>query len=238
MATELSGLPQISQDGKYVWFTDKTGEYDIDSNPTGWGSPNFELDQSALLVFWYLMQNPKVLLEPVNGSVKHSAAVDNDFEFVFQAEYLQDGYHQIHSVRLMVSTDDLQSIDTVPIVFTEGNYWYNSGDNQVKQLVSGVPVIQDLTDNDILDAIEADSSTINLLCEKNYYKNLAVEKNNKYTLGREARRNNNEEQENRMRVDGMDILLGVATADYQFRYGFKTQAHDTIESLLDDFKIS
>lgn len=238
MATELSGLPQISQDGKHVWFTDKTGEYDVDSNPTGWGNPNLELNQSALLVYWYLMQNPKVLLVPVSGSVKHSIAVANDFEFVFQAEYLQDGYHQAHSVRLMVSTDDLQSIDTVPVVFTEGNYWYNSSDNQVKQLVSSVPVIQDLTDTAILDAIEADASTINLLCEFLYYKNLAVEKNNKYTLGRDARRNNNEEQERRMREGGMDILLGVGTSDYQFRFGFKTQAHDTIESLLDDFKIS
>ncbi len=238
MATELQGLPQISQDGKHLWFTDKTGEYDVDSNLTGWGDPNYELDQSALLVFWYLMQNPKVLLDPVNGSIKHSIAVDNDFEFVFQADYLQDGYHQVHSVRLMVSTDDTQSIDTVPVVFTEGNYWYNSDDNQVKQLVSGVPVLQDLTDTDTLDAIEADASTINLLCEILYAKNLVVEKNNKYTKGRNARRNNNEEQEIRMREDGMDILLGIANADYQFRFGFKTNAHDTIESLLDDFKIS
>ncbi len=237
MATELKGLPQISQDGKYHWFTDKTGEYDASSNDTGWGSPNFELNQSALLVFWYLMQNPKVLLDPVNGIVKHSPSLGNDDELVFQADYLQDGYHEIHSFRLMVSADDIQSIDTVPIVFTEGNYWYNSADGLVKQLVSAVPVTQDLTDTDVLDAIVA-SSVFHLLCERMFYKDLVVEKNNRYTLGRNARREDNTEQENRMRVDGMDILLGTGTADYQFRYGFKSQAHDTVESLLDDFELS
>jgi hypothetical protein len=65
MALQQSGLPQLSQDGKYAWYTDKTGEYNVDSNPGGWGTPNFNLNQSALLVFAYRMSNPKAKLSPV-----------------------------------------------------------------------------------------------------------------------------------------------------------------------------
>lgn len=239
MATELKGLIQISQDGQFVWFTDKTGEFDVTSNDTGWGDPNFELNQSAILVFVYRMQNPKVLLKVVGSTVKHSAAAVNTDELVFQYDYLQDGYHQFNEVRLMVSADDATSIDTVPIVFTEGMYWYNSVTAEVKQLVSGQAVVQDLTDTDVLDAIFTNQiSVIVLLCEKNFYKNLAVEKNNKYTNYRNARRDNNVEQRNRMRTDGMDIILGVSTSDYQFLFGFKSQSHDTVDSLLDDFELS
>jgi len=238
MALELKGLPQISQDGKLLWFTDKTGEYVVTTNEGGWGAPNFELNQSALLLFIYRMENPKVICLPEGDTVKHGSGLANDDEVVFQANYLNDGSHQFNSVRLMVSADDTQSIDTTPVVFTEGDYWFNSVSLLVKKLVSGQAVVQDLTDTDILDAIAASTSVVSLLCERMYYKNLVVEKNRRYTIGREARRVENTSQLDRMRLDQMDILLGTSTADYQFRYGFKQQAQDTIESLLDDFKLS
>ena len=238
MALELKGLPQISQDGKYLWWTDKTGEYVITTNEGGWGAPNFELNQSALLVFIYRMENPKKIILPVNGTVKHGSGLANDAELVFQGDYLNDGYHQFNSVRLMVSSDDSNSIDTIPIVLSEGDYWFNSVTSEIKQKVSGVSVVQDLTDSDILDAIRDSNSVTYLLCEYMYYKNLAVEKNRKYTKGKNARRDENTKQLDRMRSDGMDIILGTSTADYQFRYGLKTEAHNTVESLLDEFKLN
>jgi len=238
MSLELKGLPQISQDGKYYWFTGKTGEYDAVNNITGWGDPNFELAQSALLLFIYRMENPKVLATAIGGMVKHNPSWLNSDEPVFQADYLHDGYTQFNYVRLMVSIDDAQSIDTIPAVFTEGDYWYNSVSGEIKQLVSAVPVVQDLTDPDALDAIAASGSVVYLLCERLYAKQLAVEKNRKYQQMVEARRKKNTEQINRLRIDQIDILLGVTDADYQMRYGFKLNAHDTIDSLLDDFKLN
>ena len=238
MTLVLKGLPQVSQDGKYLWFTDKTGEYNVDSNAGGWGSPNFELNQSAILQFTYRKATNRELVAPVGNTVKHSAAATNADELVFQMDYLNDGWHQFYSFRLMVSTDDVNSIDTAPIVFAEGDIWYNSNDTLVKQMVGGSPTTLDLTDINVLDTIIGNTSVVELLCEQIYWKNLSQEKNERYTKQREARRRSDSSQEDRMRRDQMDIMLGTASSAYQFNFGLKTAAQDEIETLLDEFNLN
>jgi len=238
MALEQSGLPQLSQDGKYAWYTDKTGEFNVDSNPGGWGAPNFNLNQSALLAFAYRMSNPKAKLVPVGSQIKYSASYTNDQELQFQFDYLNDGYHQFYSCRLMASSDDVQSLDSTPIVFTEGDIWYNTVTGEVKQLTAGGIVTLDLDDTDVLDAIYESDSVNALLCEIMFYGKLAIKKNEKYTLMREARRLEDKKQVTKLREDGTDIMYGMAQAQYQFAFGLKIEAHDTVESLLDDFNIA
>lgn len=237
MALELKGLPQISQDGKYLWFTENVGEYAVTTNEGGWGTPNVELNQSALLQWVYRKTNPTELLAPVGQALKHNASAVNTDETAFQTDYLQDGYHQFHIARLMVSSDDLSSIDTTPVVFTVGDIWYNSIDTQVKELTAGGVVVLDITDQADLDNIAANASVTYLLCEQMYYKNLSVEKNSKYTEMVQARRDEDTAQIAQLRIDQTDIMLGTATAAYQFSYGLKIEAQATIESLLDDFNL-
>lgn len=239
MALELVGLPQISQDGKSHWFTDSTGEYIVTENEGGWGAPNVELADSALLSFVYRMENPTRLLIPVGATIKYNVAALNTDIYAFQHEYYKDGYHQFHLVRLMVSLDDQFSIDSGGAVeFVVGDVWYNSNEFLVKQLTSEGIVVLDLSVYDDLETIIASSSVTKLLCEQNYYKDLSIEKNNKYNQMREARRLEDVGQVERLRVDQMDILLGVSSSAYQFSYGLKLEAHNTIESLLDDFKLN
>lgn len=238
MALELKGLPQISQDGKFLWFTENRGEYALTTNEEGWGTPNVELNQSALLAWVYRMTNPTELLAPVGQSLKHNASALNTDETQFQTDYLKDGYHQFHIARLMVSSDDAQSIDTAPVVFTIGDIWYNSIDTQVKELTAGGVVVLDITLQEDLDNIAANASVTYLLCETMYYKDLSVEKNNRYTAMVQARRDEDTAQIAQMRIDQTDIMLGTATAAYQFSYGLKLEAQATIESLLDDFNLN
>lgn len=237
MTLVLKGLPQVSQDVKYVWFTDKTGEYLVTTNEGGWGSPNFELAQSAILLFVYRMSNPKALLDLV-ADVKHVPTAANTDELVFQGTYINDGSHQFNSVRLMVSSDDANSIDTVPIVFTNGSIWYNSVDGLVKEMISGVPTAIDLTDTDALDAILTNSSVSTLLCEVIWMSKLGVERNNKYNNQRQARREENGQQVQRMRDDQSDITHDSASALYNFGFGEKILAHDIVESSLDRFNLN
>lgn len=235
MALILKGLPQISQDGISVWFTDKTGAYNASSNEGGWGAPNVELNQSALLSIVYYLTNPK---EIVNAEAKHQSGATNATEITFQADYLKDGHYEFYSIRLPVSADDTNSIDTIPVVFSEGDTWYNSVDGLVKQIVSAAVVTLDLTDTDVLDAIIADTSLTSLLCDQQFFKDLAVEKNTRYTRMRKARREEDSSQVTRMRQDMVDIVMGTSTAAYQFSFGLKVESQDTIETLLDDFNLN
>lgn len=240
MALELKGLPQISQDGKSLWFTDKTGEWVDTDNEGGWGAPNVELADSALLSFVYRMENPTKLLTPVGSTIKFNVAAENTDEYSFQTEYYRDGYTQFHSVRLMVSLTDTESIDSGgAVTFVIGDVWYNSNDFLVKHKLSASETVTlDLTLMDDLELILASASVTTLLCEQMFYKDLSIEKNNRYNQMREARRLEDTGQVQRLRVDQMDLLLGTSSAAYQFSYGLKNEAHDTIESLLDDFKIN
>lgn len=239
MSLILKGLPQVSQDGKYLWFTDKSGVYATPDNEGGWGTPNFERDESALLSFVFRKTDPRQLLDNVSSLIAYSAGFGNDVESAFQTDYRLDGYHQFYMVRLMVSGNDTESLDGTPVSFVDDDIWYNTLDFQIKRRVLGLPVVLDLTNQDDLDIIIADEgrNSVVLLCEDMFYKDLAVEKNNKYTQMRQARREENSKQVDRLRKDQVDIGLGTATAAYQFSFGLKIEAQDTIETLLDDFKL-
>jgi hypothetical protein len=45
MALELSINVSLSSNGKAMTFTETTGAYNVNLNPTGWGSPNLDLNQ-------------------------------------------------------------------------------------------------------------------------------------------------------------------------------------------------
>lgn len=238
MTLILKGLPQVSQDGASFWFTDKTGEYAVTTNEGGWGAPNFELSQSALLLFTYWKSNPKQLLTPIGGAVKFNGGATNADETAFQMEYLKDGVTEFNILRLMVTGDDANSIDSTPIVFAEGDVFYNQNDFLVKQIQSAVAVELDITDPDVLDTLLGNSSVVELLCHDVYFKDLAVEKNARYTRQVDARYKNDTAQILRMRNDQTDITLGTSAAAYQFSYGLEIEAQKTIESLLDQFNLN
>lgn len=237
MALALKGLPQVSQDGRYLWFTDKTGVYNLDTNEGGWGAPNPNLNESAMLFWIYRMSNPKTLINPTGTSVKQSVSTTNSNEFAFQGDYLADGVHEFHSARLMASNDDVNSIDGTPVVFTEGDIWYNIGDGNVKQMVSSTPTVLDISDTAVLDAIVENDSVVHLVCDQIMYKDLAVEKSRQYQQEVRAIREDNKVQQEKARENQTIIQNHSAAAAYQFSYGMKVEAQNTIESLLDDFNL-
>lgn len=57
MALKMNFSIEESANAEYFTFTDLTGDYDVDTNPTGWGSPNYEknltLNPTRLVVIKY-----------------------------------------------------------------------------------------------------------------------------------------------------------------------------------------
>lgn len=235
MALEISALDQISQDGKYLWLTENVGEYAVTTNEGGWGTPNENLNQSALLAFIYRMTNPKTKLSFVGAEIKYNVSATNADTTAFQFDYAGDGYHQFNIVRLPVSSDDANSLDAVPVAFTEGDVWYNTIDQVVKQLVNNVPTELDLTDTTVLDAILLATNVVTTLCENIYFGDLAVQKNLIYNEMRQARRKENHKQEQRKRDDQWDLIMGMSSAMYQFYFGLKNESQDTVEDLIDTY---
>ena len=235
MALEIQGTDQITQDGKYFWLTENAGIYDVASNPGGWGVPNENLSQSALLAFVYRMTNPVEILTPVGSQLKYNAAATNTEETAFQFNYDSDGYHQFNLVRLPVSSDDANSLDDTPVVFTIGDVWYNTIDGSVKQLTAGGIVVLDITLSTDLDLILAATNVVTKLCENVYFGKLAIKKNLLYNEMILARRKKNDKQEERKRNDQMTLILGMSSALYQFYYGLKIESQNTVEDLIDNY---
>lgn len=242
MAFQIKAKYELDANGLFIWATDLTGEYDLTTNPTGWGdggdgSGNRNLNESAFIGVGIVNNNPVRLLTLDNDQqVKYSASFTNDDQLMFQFDYVNDGYHSMRLFRLFVSGDDLVSLDTFnPVNFIQGDVWYNTVEQVVKYSSSAGVVLLDLTNIDDINILIEAQNIDSLLCEDMFYTQLSIEKQNRYLDKRNARANDNTEQENELSKNINDILLNIAGADYNFRGGLKNEAHNIVESTLDDY---
>lgn len=124
MALSLKVEFSVSNDGKKIYVTDKTGVYSA-SNTGGWGSPNSTLAQSCLLGL--AIRKASSGNQQFTGTSYYfydNTALNSDeteFEFTFAA----DGVIDICLVRLPVSTDHTTYVDSGAPV--NGSYYYYSG---------------------------------------------------------------------------------------------------------------
>ena len=94
MALELKFLVQIDVSGDFLWVTDTTGAYSVD-NDTGWGAPNPEQNQSAVVshVVRRAQDNENnsedVALVPVNADVIYDPSAANDKQNQIQYTFLR-----------------------------------------------------------------------------------------------------------------------------------------------------
>lgn len=233
---------QIENDGtaRYFWQTDKTGEYDPDTNEGGWGadggaSGNPDLNEIALLSFTRRNSETPVFCTYVDNQVKYSASYTNATELTWQIDVMADGYYSFWLIKIWASDNDTNSLDTYNArTFIVGDIWYNTVSGQVKQLTaSGIEVL-DLTDSDDIDTIINSDIVTLLLCEDMRYLQLPIKKQEYYNSMRKARREEDMKSISENMRKQMGIMLDVAGADYNFNGGLKNEAHDIVESVLDD----
>ncbi len=231
MPLVLKYKTQIDISAEFLWVTDKTGEYSSPDNEGGWGNPNQELNQSALLTLINLKHSTgDIPLMPVGVQVKFSAASVNSQETMFQFNYESDGYHDMYLIRLPVSNDGLITLEGIGL--SEGDYFYYTAQDDIYQIVNLFPVlVEDY--NVILDDI---SNQINTRCQEIFLGLLSVQRSELYLKYREDRNEgcNVDNQFDTLRMLTEDLI----GADYTFRSGLTTQAEDQTETLLDEYDVT
>ena len=226
MPLELQLQLQIGADGESLWGTDKTGEYDAVSKPGGWGTPNPELDESALLLYPVRMESPvKPLVITTGGSdpIRFNLSAANTDENVWQFDMDKGGYYRTYIFQFGLSSDGINYLDTS--VINTDDYYVLTTDNKLYKSGTG-----EITD---FDTLIGESGVPQTLCENLFYPGLTVLMQQKYRDYKTARDTDcgdvNAEFESYLQ-----LKEDVDSSDYTFWSGLKNEAHNMIQTLLDD----
>src|SRR6478609_9113710 len=87
---------EVSIDVSTLRVTDITGAYDATTNPTGWGTPNLELNVNAL---WFVVKRKASggdeYFEPSAVQIVFDSIAANTKETAVDFDYLNDGVFEI-----------------------------------------------------------------------------------------------------------------------------------------------
>ena len=153
-------------------MTDKTGAYDAVSNPGGWGAPNPELNESALLVYPVRMEDPVNVLVVTSGAspIRFDVGATNTDENEWQFDMGKGGYHRVHMFQFGLSSDGINYLDTS--VINTDDFYVLTTDNKLYKLGTG-----EITD---FEQLIDDATIPQVLCENLFYPGLAVLKQQQY----------------------------------------------------------
>jgi hypothetical protein len=241
MALELKAQLATDSTGRYLWTTDTTGEYDAVDNPGGHGdggdgSGNSNLNEVAMMVIGKVNNETPIYHDFIGTQVRYNASYTNDQQLQWQLNYKQDGWHTIYLIKLWASSNDVNSLDSYNArTFIIDDMWYNVNESVVKVMESGGARTLDLTNAVDLELIIANENNVKATCQTMYYVDLFKKKEEFALIKRESRRNEDYQQENEARRNQTEILLQVASADWNYGGGNMYEAHDIVETLIDDF---
>jgi len=236
MTLVMKQLVQVDISGNYLWSTNKNGEYTT-ANTGGWGAPNPELNQSAILC---LAKRLDEFLTFVSDQVYYSETATNDFEPQFQINYPdKDGWIQIWQMRVWVSEDAIMDVSGTHVL-VDGDFFYIPGQaNKIfMKTGSGDDAYAQVTDYNVMINSTDDTNPYFVMCEDLFYNKLAKKYNDLYKQYTLARNPQNTEAMSDLSSQMNDIQINIVGADYSFRGGLKYQANDIIEDLIDRYNVT
>jgi len=227
----------VNKAGNKITVTDLTGEYDAANNAGGYGTPNDDLDNLALLLHAVRVPNSGVNtdLDIADGyvSVVYDATAANDKQTTWQFDYLEDGRHQYHIAAIQASTDDvnLKAGGAIP----NSSYWYSVASDKIyARNASGVDT--EVSDyDDIIDTnLDLTPTTQEWLHTKSISKYWGSNVYADYQIER-LKKNPSEIDD---WIDLQILFNDIAGAKYRFDSGLYTQGEDVIQGLITKFSIS
>lgn len=223
MALQLKQQVLLDNIVETIFQVDKTGEYSSPNNEGGYGSPNPELNQSAILALcFYRASDGEEECGAIGGNLKYNPIASNDEELEFQFRYINDGWYDHYLFWLAVSTDG--STDLTGRTLDEEEYFYYQG--TIHQIQGGNAV--EVEDYSVLRDQETNTR---ILCERFWTGNLKVKRNNYYKSFADAREGACDDNPSfrKTRILSEDIATAITT----FRSGLKVEAQKQAETLLD-----
>jgi len=230
MALILKSKYQVSTDGTTLRLINVTGAYDPSTNPGGFGTPNPELSDSALIaLILRRLDDTDTPLVPISNQILYDNGALNSDEAAFDFTYLQDGHHMMYLFRLPVSLDGIVTVEGPALV--NGNYFYWNNGDVIWKMEGGTAVpVTDLTE--MID----NPSITQKLCEDLIFIKLTQKFNEMYQDYREKREDC---------CDGLDALfqelqmfrLDLIGAKMSFKSDLVDEAEDIIESLIKKYNV-
>lgn len=231
MALSLKQLVRTNTLGKEVWVTDKTGAYAASINTGGWGAPNLLLNQTALIAYLsHITPDSVFSCIPLSSAISYSNLDTNDVSRSIGFTYDGDGHYSSYLFAIPVSSNGTTTLAGDSIA--AGDYFVMGGILYIKLISGGNTVI---TDYSVLVAV---SAVPKVQCDKMFYNQLAIKKNDQYYREyRDARDANDPETASDLLKKIEDLEVDIAGADYRFRVGLFTIAENIVEELLEKHAI-
>ena len=231
MALTLKYKVQQDREGDRLWITDLTGEYNVDTNPTGYGIagvPNLDLKNLCLLGIIQRNASEGVeVLEFVNEPFIYNPNSTNDYQTVLEAVYKNDGWHTINLVALPVSADGNFDDQGNEILEGQNFYWTQYQAIYLKRRVGELS-----TKVTEYEKVLEQEGLITTQCEDFFLSSLSIFREEEYKEYRTIRKGvcMPEPAFDALRETTEDII----SADLTFRSGLMVQAQDQVEVLLDE----
>lgn len=229
MALEFKIESKIDISGNPLYLTDKTGAYVVTDNEGGWGAPNPERAESALMAIVEKIVHEEgqanTFLSPITNQIVYNPAVDNSYETSFQFQMENDGGHIQHFLYLPVSTDGIVTVTGAAI--QENEYFYLTSDSFVYQKEAGGD--NRLVENysELVDVSNAYRPT-QANCQRIWTPKLSTKEAEIYNEYRQARRDCDDEREKLL--EGIELGYNLKHASGGFYQGLQLDAEDTIET--------
>lgn len=216
---------QISVDATQIFVTDITGQYDAITNTGGWGAPNPELSESAVIMYVVrVLDGVETEMTPVGNIAVYDPGATNTKETKLEFVFSIDGHLKIIIFRLPVSLDGSTKVEGGNL--GEGDFFYWNNGDIIWQIESGFPVAKEVTD------LIGEGSVVQSTCESLPFPKLALKYNADYTTYMEERDDDDCDDAEMLFQNLLHFRVDLAGAAYRFKNGSVGSAEDIIESLL------
>lgn len=155
--------------GDVIFVEDDTGVYEA-NNTGGWGDPNQERNELALLVYAERLTDEGNVIAPlVTDQVVWNAGLANNDVSSFQITVPDtDGIFDIYMFAIKVSTDGINDLESNPL--EDGDIVFY--ENQVQERVSGELVV--LTEDQYLSKMNGNDDIPQFYCQEIVFPNAQI----------------------------------------------------------------
>lgn len=238
MALAVKQLVRTNQEGGEVWVTDNTLQYVAVTNAGGWGTPNPDLNKSALVAYVYQIvpsgdgtTSTNIVLTPLTSAIAYSAGNANTVVQSIGFSYHTDGHYVSTLMMLPVSADGITTLAGATIVTDD--YFLMTGAVYKKAAGGGNTLV-----TDYLEVVNA-SAVIKNAVHKLFFNKLSVKKELEYYRQyRDARNGNDSELSGELRTKMDDLEADLSGANWEFAAGLYTQAENIVAELLEKHEIT
>lgn len=218
-----------NRDGDRLFITDITGEYNDPDNIGGYGSPNQDLNTLCLLaIIQYNHSEGVKFLDFIGSQFYYNASSINTDVNVFEANYINDGWHTMDLIALPVSSNKNQDINGNQL--SDGDHFYYTFDNTIHKR-TGQDESEQVDPNTVLDQASLEKTR----CEDFFQSRLLRYREEQYAQYRRER--SSVCVPNALFNENRELTEDIISTEFTFRSGLMVEAQDSVEIVLDEKNI-